>query len=109
MLESRVQYYEINGQRIPMSPDGIPMLNLAKPVVKPDLLLIDQQKPTKRNSTGVKGFIMGDTQKKHIPGSRAEQHDGDDPLAYVVDIIVSRREDQVILFITTHDYAVCTH
>ena len=70
------------------------MLNMAKPIVKPDLLLVDAQKNSRRMSSGIKGFIMGDTSKisSNFPGRGSE--DRDDHLADVVDIIVARRDDQ---------------
>lgn len=56
MVESRVQYYEFNGHRIPISPDGIPMLNLAKPVSTPKITPLEETvKTTKRSSAGIKG------------------------------------------------------
>ena len=85
--------------RIPLSPDGIPMLNMAKPIVKPDLLLVDaNQRNGRRMSSGIKGFIMGDTSKisSNFPGRETEERDYEDRdhLADVVDIIVARRDDQ---------------
>ena len=67
---------------------------MAKPIVKPDLLLVDAQKNSRRMSSGIKGFIMGDTSKisSNFPGRGSE--DRDDHLADVVDIIVARRDDQ---------------
>ena len=76
------------------------MLNMAKPIVKPDLLLVDaHQRNSRRMSSGIKGFIMGDTSKisSNFPGrdtSEDKYYEDRDHLADVVDIIVARRDDQ---------------
>ena len=55
-IESRVQYYEFNGHRIPISPDGIPMLNMAKPVATPVASPFEEVlRKAKSQSNGIKG------------------------------------------------------
>ena len=52
LIESRVQYFELNGQRIPVSPDGIPMLNMAKPITPaPETLALKMEEMVKSGRT----------------------------------------------------------
>jgi len=60
IVESRVQYYEFNGHRIPISPDGIPMLNMAKPVSSPTVSPFEEVvKQNRKQSVGIKGYFFG--------------------------------------------------
>jgi len=95
MIESRVQYYEINGHRIPISPDGVPMINQAKPVAAPTVNPFDEIiKNNRRRSNGIKGIILGQRVDAAIAGSRISRTNGSDPLKFAVDTILQRREER---------------
>lgn len=72
------------------SPDGIPMLNMAKPVVTP-LPTPAAPHHGPRNSVGLKGIIMGERDDVTLAGSRKATDDGFDALKEAVNEILLRQ------------------
>ena len=71
------------------SPDGIPMLNMAKPVVTP--LPTPAATHQQRNSVGLKGIILGERDDIALAGSRKATDDGFDALKEAVNEILLRQ------------------
>ena len=72
------------------SPDGIPMLNMAKPIVTP-IPTPAAAHHGQRNSVGLKGIIMGERDDIALAGSRKATDDGYDALKEAVNEILLRQ------------------